>query len=172
MSAPLVTTLEILQGAILDALRVHFAGRVAEFGAYEPWDYREDEPAQVLNTPALLLEIEEMVNDDLLDSHQTPGRLAIRVSLAIHCLLSIRTPKLQAALPELAASVMGLVAVRETATRTRAKRGNRWGLESAVEYPGRCDAQPGEITPGANGLDSWKVTWEQVIYLSEEALPA
>jgi hypothetical protein len=162
-----VTTFEALHQAIVEALRERFGDRIATYGAYEPWDPIDDQPTARIQTPALLLEVEDFAEADL-ESPDPLGRLALTCTLAIHCVLSIQTERLQQRLPQLAAAVLSLVGSPQVGQRFR--RGNQWGLGIAADPAERPQAQAGEFSPGLHGRDSWLVRWEQTVYLSE-ALP-
>lgn len=160
------TTLDAVHDAILAAARARFGALVAQYGAYEPWDVEEEPAAPLasLQTPALLLEIENLARADA----DALGRFGIDATCVLHCVLSLSTPRLQQTLPQVAAAVLALV--DESVTGTGYLRGNDWGLGGAASYPTNLQAQPAEFTPGLHGRDSWIVRWDQTFYLST-ALP-
>jgi hypothetical protein len=47
--------------------------------------------------------------------------------------------------------------------------GARWGLGAAVDDPTAISAAPGGFSPGLHGHDGWKLTWEQVAFIQDEA---
>lgn len=160
------TTLDALHEGILEGLRARFADRITHYGAYEPWDDLADGPDQLVRTPALLLEVEDLA-EALLDRPDPFGRLAVTVGLAIHCVLSMRTERLQQALPQFAAAVLATVLPQHG---VGFGRGERWGLGDALSDPEGPTAQPGEFRPGLHGRDAWIVRWTQTLYL-DPALP-
>lgn len=162
------TTLDELHDAITGTLRDWFADRVAQVGAYEPWDPVSEAVPASLVTPALLLECEGVAQTPWQDAG---GRLALSCTWVVHCVLSIQTERLQQTLPQFAAAVMGLVLAQCPAGGgglDEQVRGQLWGLGAAVEPPEEVQAQAGEFVPGLHGRDSWVVRWEQVAYLSGE----
>lgn len=152
--------------AVETALRDRFGERVRQYGIYEPWDEAEDEAEPKLKTPALLIQVEGIEPD--LAEDQVPGAIAIRLSVTIHVLLSIRTERLQVALPELAAAVIALLRQPQYQPMRPPLNGNRWGLGDAVDIPESVAAQPADFSPGLHGHDGWAVSFEQVLFLPED----
>ena len=162
------TTIRAYFQAIEDALRAHFGDRIRQYGAYEPWDPVSDEPEPEIKTPMMLIELESIDPDD--SSSSKPGRVSIRCSWSVHVVLSIETERLQIALAELAAAVVALIRKTEFAPGIPPLNGNRWGLGKAVDVSEAVSASPAGESAGANGRDSWVVTWEQVAHLPESLL--
>lgn len=160
-----VTTMDALHDSILESLRARFSDRVAQYGAYEPWDEADGDADKQIITPALLLEIEDFDIPDL-DDPDPLGRLVVSASISIHCVLSVQTERLQQTLPQFAAAVAAVVV--PPLSGDQYQRGNLWGLGGAVEIPEDVQAQPAGFTPGLNGRDSWVVRWTQTVYLDEE----
>lgn len=159
------TSMDAVHDAVIAALRAKFGDRVAHYGAYEPWAEGAETPEGALLTPALLLEVEDFSIDDAEDPDPL-GRLAVRCSVAVHCLLSIQTQRLAQTLAQFAAVVASLVMPPLAADALQ--RGNDWGLGGAAGLPAAVSAQPAGFSPGLNGRDSWVVRWEQVFYLDQE----
>lgn len=151
--------------AIERSLRAHFGDRIRQYGIYEPWDEDEDEAEPKLKTPALLIQVEG-IEPDLAEDH-AEGAIGIQLSMCVHALLSLRTPRLQIALPELAAGVITLIAKQEARVLRPPSNGNRWGLEGAVGLPEMIRAEPADFSPGLHGHDGWAVRFEQTLYLPE-----
>jgi hypothetical protein len=145
-------TLRELHAAILLDLDRHYSGRVETVAAYDPFPGTDEQDAQALNTPALLLELESI------DPEPEDGteRQALRLTFAAHCILSFRTPAVQMELRVFGSDVMNHL------------RYNRWGYPGAVSDPEAIAAQPGEFKPGLAGFDSFLVRWEQVVQLGED----
>lgn len=164
MSAPAnSTTLGALQDAVLAALREQFADRIARYGAYELDDQLTGEPDAAIATPALLFQVER-ADAEPADPPDPFGRLAVRCQCAIHCLLSVRTERLQAALLDLASEVLASVVLCPHLPCS--PRGNRWGLGIAADEPDSASIAEGGFRPGLNGVDSRVVNWDQTIYLN------
>jgi len=136
-------TLTDLHQAILAALRDQFTGRVDTIAHYAPLG------SDPIDTPALLLELEEAdEGDDIGD-----GRMPLRGRWAIHCVLSLHTPEVALSVREMAAEVMTLV------------RRNGWGMGPSIGRPKGLHMAPGDMRPGQAGYESWVVSWEQTLYL-------
>ena len=158
------TTLLALQDAILAGYRARFGDRVRSYGAYEPADPLSDEPAD-LATPALLLELESI---ELEPGTDPEGRLPLRCTWALHCVLSAATEHLQQVLPQFAAAAASELMPPLSVGASR-RIGARWGLGAAVDDPTAISAAPGGFSPGLHGHDGWKLTWEQVAFIHDEA---
>ena len=103
-----------------------------------------------MNTPAALLELETVEEGE----DDGSGRIPLRCTWTIHCILSHRTPKVEREVRDFATQVFGIV------------RRNRWGLPT--EYPEVLQCGPGEFQPGQEGYESWYVTWEQPFFAGED----
>jgi hypothetical protein len=158
------TTVRAAQTAIIDTLRDHFGAHVQQIGLYQPMDIHGDPEAELL-TPALLLELDAIENDEAAD--HAPGVIAVRCLWTIHAILSIRTENLQMALPEMAAAVIALIRQTTPNPMRPPLNAHRWGLGDAVGAPDAVSARPGEFRPGLHGHDAWAVSWEQTLYLPE-----
>jgi hypothetical protein len=162
MATPTVTRLDLVHTAILEALRNALGDTFKHYGLYEPQDEVTEAPHATLITPALILRQGATTFDGLSDP---TGRLAARCGWGAQCILSQRTARLQAALPQCAALVAAVVLPSDPAGQPR--RGNQWSLGGAVERPENVGMTPGGFID-LHGRDSWTVTWEQVIYLAED----
>ena len=167
MSESLTTTIPDLHAAIVAAMQNAFGSAIRQYGAYTPIDLFGDATDPELRTPALLLALESLDEADEPARKQTSGRAAVRCTWVIHVLLSIKSPSLQIALPDLAAAVMALIRRCDASAPYTSKRGNRWGKGLACDYPDAAHAQPSEFAPTLHGCDAWSVRWEQVVYLPE-----
>lgn len=162
---PTTVTMDHVHDAIIQAARDHFGDDVEHYGAYSPFDPDTGEAIPVMQTPALLLEVEDFSVS--VDEEADPyGRMLISASFVFHCVLSLETARLQQTLPQFAGAVAALVLPPPTAESVY--RGNTWGLSPAIGRPSFVTAQPDEFTPGLHGRDSWGVRWEQRIYLNTE----
>jgi hypothetical protein len=160
------TTIRAIHAALEATQRAAFEGRVERpvvtFGVYEPLGGL-DAPTELL-TPALLTEVYSIEQDDSERRQSTRDRIAARLGISVHCILSLQSPSLQIALRELAMDVAVLVRERE-GDLSHSDRGNRWGLGPAARRPERVELAPGDFAPGLNGRDAWVCSWEQVFYL-------
>lgn len=145
-SGPVGAELKQLHDAIVDAVRERLPqlATVAEYTATVE--------GGSINTPAALLDLEGF--DEGADIGD--GETAISCRFALHCMLSNETPRVEVECRQFAAEVVRLV------------RRNTWGL-NFVDQPTAIAAGAAEFRPGAKGYESWSVTWEQVVYLSESA---
>ncbi len=137
--------LRLLHDAILEAIRQRLPAldTVAEYS-----------PATEngrLNTPAALLDLEEM--DEATDFGD--GKIGMTCRFAVHCILSNETPRVEVECRQFAGEILKLV------------RRNAWACDF-VDYPSALSAQPAEFRPGAKGYESWCVTWEQTVHLDEQ----
>lgn len=155
------TDMDAIHAAIIDALRAHFDYRVVQYGAYEEWDEVDGQAETAILTPALLLQFE---SEDYGLREDPAGRLVVRCSFALHCVLSVQTERLQVTLRQFASEVATAV-MFPAASRNQPRRGQRWGLGAAAEYPERVNAAAGDFSPGLNGRDSRIVRWDQEFYL-------
>ena len=129
--------------AVINDIRSHFGERLTTVAPYRP---------DSLKTPAALVAIERM---EQADRAASDGRLPLDVSVAVHCILSHRTPNLQLALDSFATDVAVL-----------AQR-NWWGVDCVQAVPERISIVPGELTPDIHGVDSRVVLWEQRILVGQ-----
>ena len=138
-----------LHDAIIADLTERYADRVYTIAAYDPFPEKNGAERLPITTPALLLDVESI------DEGEEDGtdRQPLRLTITLHCILSFRTSDTQLELREFAADVAARV------------RHNRWGLNAAVDHPQAINAQPGEFVPEQAGYDSWRVTWEQQVYV-------
>ena len=155
-------TLRALHEGMVASLQAAYRERVETVAAYDPWALPEPpalvaDPVTVarrpLATPAILIEVEaiEPGEDDGSD------RQPLRLVLAAHCVLSLRTAEVQLELREFAADVLAHV------------HGNRWGSPGAVREPMALSAAPAEAWPAVAGWDTWRVSWEQLVYVGADA---
>ncbi|MBK1699738.1 hypothetical protein [Thiococcus pfennigii] len=169
MSAPVVANLEAIYDAVLARQRSHFGQWIAQYGFYEP-DLLVDEERS-LQTPALLIGLEDFAIDEELDRRQVDGRIAVRLTLLEYAFLSVATANLQRQLDVLGLAVAAHIFAGEPGARASDSRGNRWGLGAACRPPTRLEGQPGDLKPGRHGADSRLIRWEQVFFLPEDARP-
>lgn len=156
MTGEVLDNLRQLHEAILADLREHYLDRVQTIAAYDPFPDPEDQDRQPLVTPALLIEI-DAINPGADDG---TDRQPLLLNIAVHAVLSFRTADVQLELREFAADVLAHA------------RHNRWGLYGAVQEPAALSAQPGEFRPGLSGFDSWRVAWEQTVFVGPSAWTA
>lgn len=151
------TTPTALQDAILSTLRAHFGVLVNDADLYWPID-TEDAPAPHIKTPALLLRLERQEREPA-DPDPT-ARLRMRVSFALYCVMSLKTPRLYVELPE-----MSLHAIRCIDPQTGAnRRGQDWGLGAyVVESAQGITDDEAELSAAPTGTDSRVVRWEQIV---------
>jgi hypothetical protein len=155
-----MTTLQTI-GEYHDALIAHlaeqFSGRVNTVAAYNPFDLDVDEEyagTQVrkpIATPAILIEVETIREGEEDGTDRTP----LMLDMVAHCILSARTERMQLALREMASAVI------------RAIRWHHFSLGESVYRSQNLTASPGQFTPGVNGFDSWRVSWEQMVFLGD-----
>jgi hypothetical protein len=138
-----------LHDAMVADLSAHYLGRVPTICAYDPFPARDDQTPQPVVTPAILLELESIApgEDDGTD------RQALLLTFSAHCVLSQRTEAMQLELREFAADLLSHL------------RHQRWGLAGALQEPTALAAAAGEFSPGLEGFDSWRATWEQTVYV-------
>lgn len=134
-----------LHNAIKDSLATHFAGRVETVEVYRAG------LTDPINTPAVLLEMEDGSDDVDLGDDRTP----LRCRFTAHCILSFQTQNVEMEVREFAVEALSLV------------RRNRWGLGDDIDLPEQVEIGPGQFKPGKDGFESWYVSWEQVVYLGE-----
>lgn len=163
------TTPTALQDAILATLRAHFGARVQHVDLYWPFDDDDETRVAHLKTPALLLRLERQEREPA-DPDPT-GRLRMRVSFALYCILSLRTLRLYVELPEMSLHAIRCIDPQSGANR----RGQDWGLGGYVVEPaeGITDDEA-EFSAAPTGTDSRVVRWEQVVAYAntlEDATP-
>lgn len=129
--------------AVINGIRSHFGDRLSMVAPYRP---------ETLKTPAALVAIERM---EQTSRARSDGRLPLDVSVAVHCILSHRTPNLQLALDSFATEVAVLA------------QNNYWELECVHAAPESIAIVPGELTPDIHGVDSRVVLWAQSILVGQ-----
>lgn len=138
-----MTTITEVHDRIIDAYQTAFANRMDTIAIYRP------DNADPIDTPALLLEMEEALDE----RDPGDGRLPLRCRFTTHCMLSITTPNVEVEVRELAHEVFRLV------------RKNLWGIgPREIKVPENLELGQGLFKPGKAGYESWYVTWEQIIY--------
>ncbi|WP_294948252.1 hypothetical protein [Sulfurivirga sp.] len=129
--------------AVIAGIQNHFGQRLTTVAPYRP---------DSLKTPAALVAIERM---EQADRAAADGRLPLDVSVAVHCILSHRTPDLQLALDSFATEVAVLA------------QNSYWDVECVHAAPERIGIVPGELRPDIHGVDSRVVLWEQRILVGQ-----
>lgn len=138
-------TVTDLHNAIIQAFKAQFTDRVETIATYRATS------TDPINTPALLLEMEDASEGPDAGDERTP----LRCRFTAHCMLSFQTPNVEIEVREFAAEVFRLI------------RHNLWGLSGSVKRPEQIEMGPGQFKPGKAGYESCYVTWEQVIYLGD-----
>lgn len=151
MSEPILANLRELHDAILANLRDTYRDRVYTIAAYDPFPELDGQDPKPVDTPAILLEIEDIEPGEMDGTDRTP----LHLSFVAHCILSFRTTDLQLELREFGADMLAHV------------RDNRWGLRDSVRQPTALSAKPGEFRPDLDGFDSMLVRWEHEVYVGE-----
>jgi hypothetical protein len=103
----------------------------------------------LVTSPAVLLEAVQIKPGKKVSG----GRFALTIEFAAHCILSMKTEKVQLEIRNFAARVLQIV------------NENRWGLEYAKQ-PAELSAFPGMFSEKL-GFESWVVSWEQEFHLGE-----
>ena len=129
--------------AVIAGIQSHFGERLTTVAPYRP---------DSLRTPAALVAIERM---EQADRAAADGRLPLDVSVAVHCILSHKTPNLQLALDSFATEVAVLA------------QNNYWELECVHAAPEKIGIVPGELRADIHGVDSRVVLWEQRILVGQ-----
>lgn len=102
-----------------------------------------------ITSPAVLLEAVNIKPGKKLSG----GRFAIIIEFAAHCILSMKTEKVQLEIRNLATRAMQVI------------NENRWGLDYA-QLPRELSAFPGMFSEKL-GFESWVVSWEQEFHLGD-----
>ena len=129
--------------AIVEQIASSFEGRLSLVAPYR---------AENLVTPAALVAIESIEQSA---QAVADGRLPMEVSLAVHCILSHKTPHLEQALDSFAQQVAVLA------------HRNWWGLDCVHSEPKQIQIFPGELTPKLHAVDSRIVLWQQTLLLDQ-----
>lgn len=114
-----------------------------------------DEPSDHIQTPAVLIGMEEMQAG----ARVTGGRLAMDCLFSAYCILSTKTQRAEVEVMNMAASVAGSV------------NGEVWGLGGAVGRPSNITAVPGVFQNAQQGLECWIVSWQQTVHLGSVWVP-
>lgn len=112
------------------------------------------EGKNAITSPAVLLEAVSIKPGKKLSG----GRFPIIIEFAAHCILSMKTEKVQLEIRNLATRLMQVV------------NENRWGIEHS-RLPTELSAFPGMFSDKL-GFESWVVSWEQEFHLGEINLGA
>lgn len=135
--------------ALHDAMEGHFKSQIKALRTVDA--YRDETPSDKIQTPALLLGVEEMGQG----KRVTGGRLAMDCTFSAYCLLSGQTARAETEIRNMAAMVaMNL-------------DGQRFGLGEAVGRPSNITCVPGLFQSPQPGLECWIVSWEQTVHLGE-----
>jgi len=129
--------------AIEDALIEKFSGLVETVASYEP--------AQInpINTPAILLEM-----DDCTLGGTSDDRDELMASMIAHCIVGHKTPNIDLAVRDFAIQVSQFL------------RHNVFKIKG-IGQPENIQLGKGEFKPGKHGYESWYVSWDQAVYLTE-----
>lgn len=128
---------------------------VATFKEAMPWlttvdAYKPLGGGEAVRSPAVLIEVGEMQPGRRVSNGLTP----VEVEFAAHCILSVKTSRVELEVRNFAAMVIQIV------------DGNRWGLgDDNVERPTELSAFPGMFKPDEKGFESWVVNWRQTVHL-------
>lgn len=132
--------------ALHDAMAEHLEKAIP---ALRTVDAYKDEPNDKIQTPAVLVGVEEMQAGQKVSG----GRLAMACIFSAYCLLSSKTVRSDLEVRNMAASVAANI------------DGQRFGLGEAVGRPTNITAVPGVFQNDQPGLECWIVSWEQVVHL-------
>jgi hypothetical protein len=142
--------------ALVDAIKNHFGDSLNTVQAYFPIYQSEDlDKGLQIETPAVLVEIEQFYADADLDAGD--GRDALILQVALHCVLGDQTPNLQQELRNFAAEMLRLL------------KNKRLTPCASSQIPQNMQAMPGRFAKGQGGYDSFVVVFEQTVYLGEAA---
>lgn len=136
-------SLNTIHTQIVETLRIAMGNKLETVSAYVP------DQERLIDTPALMVELETIEDGD----DRGDERIPMVCRFAAHCILSRLTPNVDLAIRDFAAQVLAIV------------RHNRWGIDTDVCHPKQLEALPGQFKPGADGYESWVVTWDQTFYL-------
>lgn len=130
--------------ALVAMLQTQFVGRVVTVGDYDELDDGK------LKTPALLVDIESMQPGD----DHGDEKLALNLSVTVHCILGIKTAHVQRAVRDMAAEVMATL---------RWQKLDASGLVSA--FPVIGESMPGTFRSGEHGYESQQVRFTHAVYI-------
>lgn len=162
MTDAMLTTFDAYVHAILATLESTYGTRIVEYRPYDLSAILSEPPA--IKTPSIYLQIEWQSSDAQIASKVTMGRMATRVSCAIHLMMSTKTPQLQIAIEVFANSILSLLFQPDPDYRGGRVIGQRWGLGLGVDPVEGATVQAGDWQPGLNGFDSRIVSFNQTIY--------
>ncbi|MGL5286155.1 MAG: hypothetical protein ACRC8D_08450 [Aeromonas sp.] len=108
-----------------------------------------DEPSDHIQTPAILLGVEELGAGQKV----TGGRFAFECVFNAYCLLSTQTPRADLEVINMASAVASQV------------EGRRWGQGASVGRPENITAVPGVFQSSGQGFECWIVSWVQTVHL-------
>lgn len=135
--------------AFHDAMAEELKARIPVLATVDAY---EESPSEQMETPAVLVGVEEMEAGRKVSG----GRIAMNLYISAYCLLSTKTPRAALEILNMAASAASVV------------NGNRWGMGECVELPKAVTALPGVFERGGKGLHCWVVSWQQTIHLGEK----
>lgn len=104
-----------------------------------------------LNTPALLYELEQFD----IGKRKSNGKTPLNLSMAFHCVLSMKTPNVERQVRLFASMVADML------------KDEYFELPDDCEAPYNIQALPGEFKPGKDGFESFVVTFNQFLYVGD-----
>lgn len=114
--------------------------------AYEP---AMQHGKNMIESPAVLIEVVQIKPGHKISG----GRFSVTIEFAAHCILSMKTEKIQLELSNFAVRMLQII------------NDNRWGLRYS-KLPTDLAAFPGMFSEEL-GFDSWVASWEQEFHLGE-----
>lgn len=141
--------LTVYHTRVEDVILAHFGNIIEEVVWYRT-------PDEQLNTPCVILEMEDFKEGGDLGDDRTP----VFAKMNAACVLHFETVNRELALRSFALDLFRLV------------RQQNWGLGEHVERAHSLYAQPGLIKPDSDGYASWFVSWEQTLYVGESVWDA
>lgn len=161
-------TTDQLHDAIINTCRDHFGVRILQYGDYQPRDQDTNECLSKLETPALLLRIDDqarVVDPDEIGEGKHCFWMEKR--FALYGVLSIESPgNFPRTLMDYADAISACVYADPDDNRSR--RGNRWGLDTMIRRPENVTRDVVDLN--LSGRSAIAVTWTQMVQTSD-ALP-
>ena len=160
-------TTDYLHDAIIETCRAHFGPR-CHYGRYQIEDPDLEVPNATLESPPLILRLEDSAAVEVTDYPDCLGAFWVDVGLLLVCVLSVESaPNVQLKLAEFAHQAMALVQAENPGSG--GEYGNRWGISAAdIGYPQAVSQGPLDI--GLQGRDCRAVRWTQRVAITR-AIP-